>query len=35
VTILTQPANQTCAINGGSGTMTATGPSTTPVVTCQ
>lgn len=35
VTILTQPANQTCAINGGSGTMTATGPSSTPVVTCQ
>jgi hypothetical protein len=35
VTILSQPANQTCTISGGSGTMTATGPSTTPVVTCQ
>jgi hypothetical protein len=34
VTILTQPDTQTCAISGGSGTMTATGPGTTPVVTC-
>jgi hypothetical protein len=34
VTILTQPDTQTCAISGGSGTMTATGPSTAPVVTC-
>jgi hypothetical protein len=34
ITILTQPDTQTCAISNGSGTMTATGPSTTPVVTC-
>jgi hypothetical protein len=34
VTILTQPDTQTCAISGGSGTMTATGPSTAPVVSC-
>jgi hypothetical protein len=34
VTILSQPDNQTCTINGGSGTMNATGPSTTPVVAC-
>ncbi|ALK99117.1 hypothetical protein AB595_20445 [Massilia sp. WF1] len=34
VTVLTQPDTQTCTINGGSGTMTATGPSTTPVVAC-
>lgn len=34
VTILTQPDTQTCSISGGSGTMTATGPGTTPVVTC-
>jgi hypothetical protein len=34
VTILAQPDTQTCAISGGSGTMTATGPSTAPVVTC-
>jgi len=34
VTILSQPDTQTCAISGGSGTMTATGPSTAPVVTC-
>jgi hypothetical protein len=34
VSVLTQPDNQTCTIAGGSGTMTATGPSTTPVVTC-
>jgi hypothetical protein len=34
ITILTQPDTQTCAISGGSGNMTATGPGTTPVVTC-
>jgi hypothetical protein len=34
VTILTQPDNQTCAISGGTGTMNASGPSTTPVVAC-
>jgi hypothetical protein len=34
VTILTQPDTQTCTVSGGSGTMTATGPSTAPVVTC-
>ena len=35
ITILTQPGNnQTCTISGGSGTMTATGPNTAPVVTC-
>ena len=34
ITILNQPDNQTCAINGGSGTMNANGPSTTPVVAC-
>jgi hypothetical protein len=34
VTILTQPENQSCTLSGGSGTMTATGPSTTPLVTC-
>jgi len=34
VTILTQPANQTCAISGGTGTMNASGPTTAPVVTC-
>jgi hypothetical protein len=35
IAVLSSPTNQTCTINGGSGTMTATGPSTTPVVTCQ
>lgn len=34
VTILSQPDTQTCAISGGSGNMTATGPGTAPVVTC-
>jgi hypothetical protein len=34
VAILTQPDTQSCTISGGSGTMTATGPSTAPVVTC-
>jgi hypothetical protein len=39
VTILSQPGTptqqtQTCTISGGSGTMTATGPGTTPVVSC-
>jgi hypothetical protein len=45
VTILSQPGTpatasapaqqtQTCTISGGSGNMTATGPGTTPVVTC-
>jgi hypothetical protein len=34
ITILTQPDTQTCTIAGGSGTMTATGPGTAPVVTC-
>jgi hypothetical protein len=34
ITILTQPDTQTCAIAGGSGTMSATGPATAPVVTC-
>ena len=39
VTILSQPGTatqqtQSCSISGGSGTMTATGPGTTPVVTC-
>lgn len=45
VTILSQPGTpatatapaqqtQTCTISGGSGTMTATGPGTTPLVTC-
>lgn len=39
VTILSQPGTsttqtQTCSISGGSGNMTATGPGTTPVVTC-
>jgi LPXTG-motif cell wall-anchored protein len=34
ITILTQPDTQTCAISGGSGNMTATGPGTNPVVTC-
>jgi hypothetical protein len=34
ITILAQPDTQTCAVSGGSGTMTATGPGTTPVVTC-
>ena len=34
VTILTQPDTQTCTISVGSGTMTATGPSTAPAVTC-
>jgi hypothetical protein len=34
ITILTQPDTQTCAISGGSGNMTATGPGSTPVVTC-
>jgi hypothetical protein len=34
ITILTQPDTQTCAISGGSGNMTATGPGTSPVVTC-
>lgn len=34
VTILTQPDTQTCSISGGSGTMSATGPNTTPVVAC-
>jgi hypothetical protein len=34
VTILTQPDTQTCAISNGSGIMSATGPSTMPVVAC-
>jgi hypothetical protein len=34
VTILSQPGTQTCAISGGSGNMTATGPGSAPVVTC-
>jgi hypothetical protein len=34
VAILTQPDTQTCNISGGSGTMSATGPNTTPVVAC-
>jgi hypothetical protein len=34
VTILSQPNTQACAISGGSGNMTATGPGTAPVVTC-
>lgn len=39
VTILSQPGTsaqqtQACTISGGSGNMTATGPGTTPVVTC-
>jgi hypothetical protein len=34
VTVLSQPDTQTCTITGGSGTMNATGPSTTPVVAC-
>lgn len=34
VTILTQPDTQTCTISNGSGTMTATGPGTTPTVNC-
>jgi hypothetical protein len=39
VTILSQPGTstqqtQTCTISGGSGNMGATGPATTPVVTC-
>jgi hypothetical protein len=34
VAILTQPDTQTCTINGGSGTMAASGPNTTPLVTC-
>ena len=36
VVVLTQPANpvQNCRITDGSGTMSATGPSTTPVVNC-
>jgi hypothetical protein len=34
VKVLTDPDTQHCAISGGSGTMTATGPSTAPVVTC-
>jgi hypothetical protein len=34
VTILTQPDTQTCTVSGGSGTMAASGPNTTPAVTC-
>jgi hypothetical protein len=34
IKVLTDPDTQHCAITGGSGTMTATGPGTTPVVTC-
>ncbi len=34
ITVLTQPDTQTCTVSGGSGTMNATGPSTTPVVAC-
>jgi hypothetical protein len=34
VAVLSSPTDQTCTISGGSGTMTATGPSTTPAVTC-
>jgi hypothetical protein len=34
VTVLTQPDTQTCTIKDGSGTMSATGPNTTPVVAC-
>jgi hypothetical protein len=34
VAVLSSSTNQTCTISGGSGTMTATGPSTTPVVNC-
>jgi hypothetical protein len=34
IKVLDQPKDQFCEISGGNGTMTATGPSTTPVVTC-
>jgi hypothetical protein len=34
ITVLAQPATQTCTLSGGSGNMTATGPGTAPVVTC-
>jgi hypothetical protein len=34
IKVLHDPVNQTCDISGGTGTMTATGPSTAPVVTC-
>lgn len=34
VTILNQPDTQTCTISGGTGTMTASGPGTAPVVSC-
>jgi hypothetical protein len=35
IKVLDQPKDQFCDISGGNGTMTATGPSTTPVVTCR
>jgi hypothetical protein len=34
IKVLQDPDKQKCDISGGNGTMTATGPSTTPVVTC-
>lgn len=34
VQVYADPDTQHCTVSGGTGTMTATGPSTTPVVTC-
>jgi hypothetical protein len=34
ITILSQPDTQTCTVSNGSGTMSATGPSSAPVVAC-
>jgi hypothetical protein len=34
ITILSQPDTQNCVVRNGSGTMSATGPSSAPVVAC-